>query len=80
METGARGYPGWAGLAIKRGSVIQHRLNHVQRALMVIVVGLIAGNRFDTLCRVGHGERVARHFQHFCVIAAIANGDHVLRG
>ena len=67
------------GKSLERGSTVQYRLNHIQRALVVVVIGAMTGNGFDGVAGVTHGERKRRHAQHFGVVAAIANRHTLLR-
>ena len=46
---------------------------------MVIIVGSVAGDGLDAVGSVTHGESVFHQLQHFGVIAAVADGDALLR-
>ena len=67
------------GKSLERGSTVQYRLNHIQRALVVVIIGAMTGNGFNSVAGVTHGERKRRHVQHFGVVAAIANRYTLLR-
>ncbi len=65
---------------VERRVVVEHGLNHVQRALMVVVVGAVAADFFNALRRVAHGKRVFHQLQHLGIVAAVANADALLWG
>ncbi len=67
------------GQALKGRGVIEDGLDNVQRAVMVIIVGSVAGDGLDAVGSVTHGESVFHQLQHFGVIAAVADGDALLR-
>ncbi len=62
-----------------KGGVLSRTADNVQRAVMVIIVGSVAGDGLDAVGSVTHGESVFHQLQHFGVIAAVADGDALLR-
>ncbi len=67
------------GSGVEGRGVIEDGLDNVQRAVMVIIVGSVAGDGLDAVGSVTHGESVFHQLQHFGVIAAVADGDALLR-
>jgi hypothetical protein len=65
---------------IERRGVVEYRLNDVQGTLVVVIVGLVTGNRFDRLPRIAHGKGVTNKLQHFRIVTAVADGYALLRG
>ncbi len=65
-------------LKCKRHFIFQHRLNHIQCAFMIIIIGSVTGDLFNVFCGIVHRKGITRHFKHLCVIAAVANGDDIL--
>ncbi len=67
------------GSGVEGRGVIEDGLDNVQRAVMVIIVGSVAGDGLDAVGSVTHGESVFHQLQHFGVVAAVADGDALLR-
>ncbi len=80
MRGGRSAAPAGRESGVERGVVVQHRLNNVQRALVVVVVGAIAAYVSDAFGCVAHCKGVFHQLQHLRVIAAVANTHALLRG
>ncbi len=78
MEKNGAGGPG-GRLFVEGGGVVHNGLNHIQRAVVVIVIGRKAGDGLDAIGGVAHSERVLHQLQHFGVVAAVANRHALLR-
>lgn len=78
MEKTGAGGPGQRSAGEGR-RLIENGLNDLQRAVMVVVVSRVIGDSFDAFGGIAHGECVFHQLQHFRIVAAVADGDALLR-
>ena len=64
---------------MKGGAFCQHPLDHIERPLVIITLGVVASHLLYRRLRIGHGEAIAGVRQHFDIVAAVACCHHLDR-